>query len=399
MNIINYIRKNGVRRVFCVLYQHKLDKLIIKILSIIFGRVPLKDIIVIESHNDFDCNGGALYDYLVEHQYNYKYKIIWLLKHDIPKNLPENVYAFKMFRPSIRKDYYIVSCKYMTADCYVTNKVRMEQKSIFLDHGAVSLKNVKGMMFIPDSVDYICVSSEFFAPVKAASWSLPYPNNRFVFLGCPSHDYLYSNKEGDLRKITKKQYNKIITWMPTFRKKADDNRNDSLSSNYMGIPLIDNQRDYEELNNVLQKNNVFLIIKLHPMQDISTLEIDDKSNIKVLTGMQAKEKQIDTYRLLKDSDALLSDYSAVAYSFLHLNRPIGYVFSDLEDYKLGLCVEDLDSYLGGPKINIFLDLVNFIEDVVNDNDIYFAKRQLLCKKLFHYCDGNSCKRIVEFLDI
>ena len=41
---------------------------------------PLKNIIIIESHNDFDCNGGAFYNYLIKNNYNEKYLIVWLLK-------------------------------------------------------------------------------------------------------------------------------------------------------------------------------------------------------------------------------------------------------------------------------------------------------------------------------
>ena len=33
--------------------------------SFLFRGIPLKDTIVLESHNDFDSNGGAFYDYLI----------------------------------------------------------------------------------------------------------------------------------------------------------------------------------------------------------------------------------------------------------------------------------------------------------------------------------------------
>ena len=33
--------------------------------SFLFKRIPLKETIILESHNDFDSNGGAFYNYLI----------------------------------------------------------------------------------------------------------------------------------------------------------------------------------------------------------------------------------------------------------------------------------------------------------------------------------------------
>ena len=118
--VIRYIKKNGIRRTIQVINEYKLDKAVNKLVALITRNIPLKDYIVIESHDDFDCNGGAFYDYLIEHGYNKKYKIIWMLKHKKPQNLPENVYAFKLHQPSFRKSYYASVAKYLTADNEVT---------------------------------------------------------------------------------------------------------------------------------------------------------------------------------------------------------------------------------------------------------------------------------------
>ena len=36
----------------------------------IYSNKPMQDVIIIESHNDFDSNGGAFYDYLIANNYN-----------------------------------------------------------------------------------------------------------------------------------------------------------------------------------------------------------------------------------------------------------------------------------------------------------------------------------------
>ena len=58
--------------------------------SFLFKRIPLKETIILESHNDFDSNGGAFYDYLIKHNFNEKYKIVMMQ------------YPLKAF-PNIRK--------------------------------------------------------------------------------------------------------------------------------------------------------------------------------------------------------------------------------------------------------------------------------------------------------
>ena len=67
------------------------DKYFLKIIKKLYMNNPLEYIIIIESHNDFDSNGGAFFDYLIKNGYNKKYKIIWFLRNKCPKNLPENV--------------------------------------------------------------------------------------------------------------------------------------------------------------------------------------------------------------------------------------------------------------------------------------------------------------------
>ena len=69
MNFIKYVRKNGIRRTINVLWRYKIEMLFEKIVLKITKNKKLKNIIVIESHNDFDCNGGAFYNYLIKNNY------------------------------------------------------------------------------------------------------------------------------------------------------------------------------------------------------------------------------------------------------------------------------------------------------------------------------------------
>lgn len=400
MNIVEYIRKNGFKRVFQVIYRYKIDRALRKMWTKLLKNKPLQDIIVIESHNDFDQNGGAFYDYLIENGYNRKYRIIWLLKHKKPGKMPENVSCFWLYRPSIRKDYYISRAKYLLADNTVTEKVRPDQISVYCGHGFVSLKETRGLLNVPDSVDYILSPSANYDEILAWELSVPYPTDRLVHLGGPCEDVYFRQIPDEFGKITPRKYSKKILWMPTFRKGGGFRRTDSERELPYGIPLIEDKQMFDALDSRLRRNDVLLVIKIHPMQDMSAIRyLGETENIKVLTGESVKKLGIDNYRLLSCTDALLSDYSSVAYSFLLKNKPLGFVLSDLQDYKLGLCVDNVEDYLVGHKIFTFDDLMAFLEDVLSGTDSFSQRRIDLLHWLYEYQDGDSCKRLADFLKL
>lgn len=397
MKLIKYLKKNGLKRLLEVLWDYKIEILLEKFINIFTKNRPLQNKIVIESHNDFDCNGGAFYNYLIDKGYNKKYKIIWLVRKKIKKKLPENVVCVPLFGPSIKKSYHVCTAKYFTYDCEGGKKIRNDQIVVYCSHGAGGLKNIKGKLFIPDSVNYILVQSENYAPIQAEQWSLKWPDKRIVFIGYPAHDTFFVEDKSELNKITDQTYNKVILWMPTFRKGGGNNRNDSLKKQKLGIPLFEKLDDYYNLNEQLKKRDVYLIIKIHPMQDLCNLGICDLSNIKVLTGNRVKELGIDNYKLMKCADALISDYSGAAYEYLQLNRPIGYVLDDMNEYKIGFVVDNIHELMAGHEIYTLEDLNKFIFDVVDENDIYKERREELRDYIYKYHDGNASERLAELL--
>lgn len=398
MNPIRYVKENGIKHFFEVLYKYKLDKFFLKVNKVVFkGR--LKNVILIESHNDFDCNGGAFYNYLIKNRYNEKYKIVWLLKNEYNGKLPKNVYGYHMEKPSFMKNYYRTVAKYITCDNSIQKKCNKKQKLFYLTHGGVTFKNVKGIVVVPDYVDYVISPSANFDPYMCQNYSIKYPNKKMLHFGFPRDDCYFYETKNEMRKLTEKKYSKYILWMPTFRKGGSAGRNDSEKEQPLGIPLIDSIEMYKELNEYLRKVNCYLIIKIHPMQDLSNLGISDLSNIKVLVNKNVRELDIDVDNLMKYSDALISDYSSVAYHYLLLNRPTAFVLEDLDDYKLGFSVDNIDDFLAGPKIYKFSEMIDFISDVANDNDLYKEKRTGLRSWLYEYTDDNACKRLVEFMNL
>ena len=401
MNPLENVKKNGVKHTLDIIYKYEIDIILTRILGLFLRNKPLQDIIVIESHNDFDSNGGAFYNYLIKNEYNKKYKIVWAIKHPktVPQKLPENVDWYAIYKPSIKKNYYKWIATYFTSDNDCSAKLRSDQKVIYFGHGGFGLKNWKGYIKLPEKIDYVAMPSKYLKDVFADQMMLASNDPRLCYIGFPYVDNFYDGKEGDLHKITANIYRKVILWMPTFRKGTSYKRQDSRTIGALGIPLIYNMDDYYKLNGFLKENNALLILKIHPMQDIRDLKIKSTSNICVLTGNDVKKLKVDNYHLMKDCDALISDYSSAAYDFLQCNKPIAYDFSDVQDYKLGLSVENPEDYMAGHYIKSKDDMISFINDVLNDIDRYYEKRQVLRKKIFDYYDGNNSQRAIELLGI
>lgn len=397
MNPIKYLREKGLKHTISIVYRYKLQFLIEKIMLVLTKHGSLKDVIILESHNDFDSNGGAFYEYLIKYGYNKKYKIVWFLRNNYTYELPLNVEGYSYQKPSIRRAYYHCVAKYIICGHWVFPSIREGQKSYYTTHGGFSLKAFKGNVILPKSISYILTPSKYLEPVLADGYMIEYPNDKMISIGFPLHDVLYNTEPGDLKKLTSEKYKKILLWMPTFRKNVDG-REDSSRVQTLGIPIINSYEEYNRLNLTLAKEEVLLIIKIHPMQDMKDIKVSSLSNICLLDGNTVKKLRIDNYRLMKDADALISDYSSAAYDFLHLNRPIAYTMDDAEDYK-GFLVDNPKDFMAGEIIYTYEDFCVFITNVINNVDEYKEKRRELFDKIWEFHDGKSCERLAKHMGI
>ena len=379
--------------------DYRLDCFVMWFAKQIYAKTPLLDTIVLESHNDFDSNGGAFYDYLIKKGYNKKYKIVWMLNNPKPNDLPENVEGYYIYKPSFRKAYHLCTAKYLLSCHFIYGSVREGQKSGYLTHGSISLKKTSGNINLPDEINFVLTPSEFIAPIVADNFGIPYPDKRQIIIGFPVHDTFYNDVPGDLGKVTGNKYNKTILWMPTFRKSMDLNRDDSNGKLPLGVPILRDMESCKALNDFLERENALLIVKIHPMQDLSTIKIQGMSNIVVLDRNSIKRLDVDNFRLMKDVDALISDYSSSSYEFLHADKPIGFTIDDVKDFKLEMNFSDPENYMPGHIIHNQKEFIQFIEDVVEGKDPYAADRKRVFDLFFKFHDGNSCQRLTEYLGL
>lgn len=351
-------------------------------------------------------NIEQILSYMIDNGYNEKYKIICHFKYK------------DSFKKYAVKNVKIISNPFLSVYHMFTSRVIIHaiglsymafkscRNQIIFDtlHGNNYIdkkNNNKNEDYLKAIDDMTLVSSEHLEKIIHYLYGLDY--DKFVVGGNPRNDLLYSTRS--IKKMMNLEaYSKIILYMPTYRQ-SDLNGYDSSSI----FPLItfDN---IDAINSKLSEYNILMIIKPHPLQNHIALFNEKKSNILCVTTDELRSNDIKLYELVGQSDALITDISSISVDYMALNKPIGYVVDDLEDYKKGRGIialkddgtidenpEEID--LPGLKIKAIDDLFRFFDDLANGIDEYSEARnekKVLCNK---YCDNKNTERVLKFVGI
>lgn len=270
--------------------------------------------------------------------------------------------------------------------------MRTDQKLIFLNHGTIPLKDVSDVLRQPDAVDFSICPSEGCADIYEKQYGIK--REKQVYLMPPRVNKMLRCKE-KMHEFAGKDNLQTILWLPTFRRLEGTERIDSVEEN----PIALLSQNPEAINEMLKNNDQLLIVKKHPREKTVIEEFDYCSNIKVITEQEMKEKETSLQELLKGADALLTDYSGIAFEYMLLNRPIGYVISDIDQYQRGFSVSNPLLYMPGMLIKNMDALRKFLWNVKEKKDDYFEKRRELTNRIFqNKTNENGCRLLVDFAD-
>lgn len=175
---------------------------------------------------------------------------------------------------------------------------------------------------------------------------------------------------------------KVVIYMPTWRDTGWDFFDEQ------GKVVLDAQA----LNAFVKKYNVLFVLKLHPYMDDRRLGS--------LPGVRRFASEQDIYPALPLADALITDYSAVYFDFLLLNKPIVFWAYDLQRY-LSSDREMFFPYekmTPGPIATTQAEALESLRAVLFDGaDTHAEERKALCDKVFMYQDAGAAERICRYI--
>ena len=216
-----------------------------------------------------------------------------------------------------------------------------------------------------------------------------------IIHGHSRNDVLFEQKK---EFPLKADFKKMIFWLPTYRY---DNRAEQTTMTISDVlPLMKSSQDLIILNKLLEQYNILLLIKLHPLQNLD-MPFPQLSHIRLFCHAQFNQAKLNLYPTLKESDALITDYSSIFFDYLLLNRPIGFDICDIESYKSnrGLVFDNPLDFMPGAKIQNLEDLLSFITDLAQGNDRFKQERKKINDLSNFYQDGNFSQKLLKDLGL
>jgi CDP-glycerol glycerophosphotransferase (TagB/SpsB family) len=365
------------------------------VLSVVNKIIPKRDdyILLHAANMGIGHNLAPLRDYLLNEGYGENNKIICEVEDE---KYAETQYDVT-YVSYIQSIFYFLRTRHVF---YTTGQIPIKpskkQIVIHLDHGAAGFKTFGAISNIHNGNEfyftYYMAPSEVYVPI--AEKALRCKRENILINDEPVADVLLTSRA----KYNLGKYKKIGIWLPTFRQSEYLGYSDSQEENL--LPMF-SESDYIELNDMLKKCDIKLIVKIHSGQNLEKYKKTSFSNLEIISQEDMVKKGWELYSLLAQMDFLISDYSSVYLQYLLLNRPIGFVVPDFEEYleKRGSVFENPREYMPGAFITEKKELYTFFSDLSEGIDNYELERQKVCKLIHKYKDPNNCKRLISISDI
>ena len=373
-----------------------------------FSLLPTKKRIVFESHPEMTCNTYPVYKYLLEKGLNEKYEFVWLsedkskysdFKEKNVKFINYSKYAASASE-KFRYMYYVATAKALVYSNQLLGTYGKDRVSLWLQHG-MPLKASNGTYCIKNRCTAALCESEFFADNFSSAARVD--KDKMIFLGFPRNDYLNKPNES-LKKFGFDKYDNVIFWLPTFRQRNAEAKMKKVGEFEMenhgtGIPAIETAEEMEKVNEYLKANNCLLVLKPHPVQDMSAVSEKGLSNFFIINDNALKEKGVQLYELLGRCDAMITDYSSVYYDYLLTDKPIGLTVGDIDEYiaKRGFVYKNPLDILKGEYIYDTDGLIKFLDNVKNGNDAAKEERTAVKNMIHTVTDGTSAKAVGDYI--
>ncbi len=377
----------------------------IKELFIFMMRLlPLRKMIVFESHPDFSDNTFALYEELLRRGVQNRYKMYWIRTFHADRggeyHLPENVGTIQKEPHSLRevlKRAYVLNCCRVIIDCNsFIYKRRKGQVRIHLGHGMPVKIDLEYSRKFGDCDKYL-VLSQFWKDIYTRQ--IHVPEQCLCFAGYPRNDVLVNRVVNRDWQASVRSFHKVIIWLPTYRQHRLHMERAMKNDYPYGMPVVHDLRELELLQETLEREQILLLFRPHPVQELSVFERLSFSHIQIADDAYLRQFHMTLYELLGNTDGLITDYSSVYFDYLLTDQPVALTIEDLSCYfeHFTLAFPDYRQFIKGVYVEGFEGLLSFLEQMAAGEDRCREER-LAAKRMFHGdTDGASARRIADLL--
>lgn len=181
-----------------------------------------------------------------------------------------------------------------------------------------------------------------------------------------------------------------IIYMPTFR-----GRNGTIESSRLAANLFKNSKfSIKDIDSFLTKNNTKLSLRLHP-SNIPDAEF--ASSIKATHSIDFNNSE-DIYKELTSYDALITDYSSIAFDFMLTGRPVIHAPFDIDEYlaESRELYFDFQELCLTPEVNKWPDIMEILSNLksLELNSKYKSKYRSILNRFNSNLSHDSAKQIL-----
>lgn len=411
--IVDKIKEKGVFYTVIFSINSILYMLVFNLVYFLSKNKKIQKLIIFYSLPDFSDNSKELYNYYLENEKYKDYKFVWLV--DKPRkyrkmNLKNTIFVKDKSKlhsgRTIKAVWYtsVAEILYYTHSCPIISLKKYKKNGqlvINLWHGCGyknienrTVDNRKEVLF-----DYVLVPGKVFIETKSKFFGCD--KEKVLDIGYPRYDLLFKenkNTEMYMKRILSSN-KKFIIWMPTFRKTNKGYYPEEKINKNFDLPILNSYEDLVKLNNLCKENQIILCIKRHPLQIKYDCEKEKLSNVIFIDNNDLSAEKIDLYSLLKYSDGLITDYSSVAIDYLLLDKPIAFTLDDFDNYAKyrGFVFENPKEYMPGNHIYNYENMLDFIKQISNNQDLYSENRKAIIGKVHNKCN-NYCARTLDVVE-
>lgn len=225
---------------------------------------------------------------------------------------------------------------------------------------------------------------------------------KYISLGFPRNDIFYE-KTSQLRdKICNAiglSPRLIVAFVPTHRdyERKTSYLYDPTKSHPHSLFGDITIKDEDSLNEFLEKEDIVIIAKAHPMQEEKIIETSSRRII--YFSDLSDYCQTNLQEILAVSDMLVTDYSTACFDYLLTDRPCIYYFYDydVQSKSRKFFIDPVTPVCAGEIVCDIKGFIGAIKSIIEGHDNYAIKRKLVRDLIFRHKDGKSTERVKDFV--